>query len=148
MAIYPAGNPGIYPIDATTLVGQFRNGYGDTISVPYSPTQAGFQDYENYSDDEITQFLTLGGDSINRAIGYAYLQESGAAAREGKSVQDYDLKIDLTKRAADLMKLAQFYFNLGLLDGESSFFDIVEIQPTLWPAEADIFPYLAPRSGW
>lgn len=106
-------NSGVYPIDPLTPVGQFRLASGDVISVPFDPVQAGLQDYRMWSDDEIEQFLVSGGDSTNRAIGYAWLQASGAAALESKTVKDYDLAVDLTKRAEDLRKTALFYFNLA-----------------------------------
>lgn len=109
-------NSGVYPLDPLTLVGQFRLGYGDVYSVPFDPVQPGLQDYTHFSDAEIAQFIVLGGDSTNRSIGYAYLQAAGAAAMESKSVKDYDLAVDLTKRAEDLRKIALTYF--GLADAE------------------------------
>ncbi len=106
-------NPGVYPLDPTSNVGKFRLLYGDTVSVPLVPPVAGQQDYTTFSDAEIEQFLASGGDSINRSVGYAYLQAAGVAAFSSKSVKDYDLAVDLTKRAEDLRKMAQFYFDLA-----------------------------------
>lgn len=106
-------NRGVYPLVPTTDVGKFRLSRGDVNSVPLDPVEPGFQDYALYSDDEITVFLEQGASSINRAIGYSYLQASGAASEQSKTVKDYDLAVDLTKRAEDLRKTAQMYFDLA-----------------------------------
>lgn len=111
MATYPEGNPGVYPLEPETPVGQFRLVYGDTHSTPYTPVEAGFQNYDELSDDEIEAFLSAGGTSINRAIGYYYLSLAGAAAKSAKQIKDYDLQVDTTKRAADLRAIAQWWFD-------------------------------------
>ena len=133
MAVYPAGNPGVYPIDPLTTTGQFRMLFGDVTSVAYDPVETGFQNYTNYSDAEIEQFLLQGNDSISRAIGYAYSQAAGAAAMQSKSIADYDLRVDLTKRAEDLRKMAEFWFDKAkdedALTGADEFFEIVELDP-------------------
>lgn len=124
-----ADNPGNFPLDPATLVGQFRLAVGDTQSEPFDPTVPDTQNYKQFSDNEILQFLTMGRDSLNRAIGYSLLQSATAAAYQSKQVKDYDLSIDLTKRAKDLRDSAQVYFDLAdaddLQDGSDSFFDIV-----------------------
>lgn len=111
MATYPEGNPGVYPLEPETPVGQFRLVYGDTHSTPYTPVEPGFQNYDELSDDEIEAFLSAGGTSINRAIGYYYLSLAGAAAKTAKQIKDYDLQVDTTKRAADLRAIAQWWFD-------------------------------------
>lgn len=111
MAVYPAGNPGVHPLDPDTKVGQFRLVYGDTQSEPYDPVEAGFQNYSELSDAEIEIFLTRGDDSVNRAIGSYYMRLSGDAAKQSIRAQDYDLVADLTKRAADLRATAAWWFD-------------------------------------
>lgn len=111
MATYPEGNPGAYPVDMTNPVGVFRALVGDTESTPYDPVVPGTQNFSMFSDDDIEGFLAAGGDSINRAVGYAYLALAGRAALESKSVKDMDLTIDTTKRAADLRLVAQLWFD-------------------------------------
>lgn len=106
-------NPGVYPLDPSTPVGQFRVAYPDKNSVPLDPPVVGQQDYEKFSDLDIEGFLALGGSSILRAIGYALLQKASAAAEESSVVKDYDLSIDLTKKAADLREQAAEYFALA-----------------------------------
>lgn len=119
-------NPGLYPLDPSSEVGKFRLASGDTNSVPYDPVRPSEQNYTFLSDDEITQFLAMSDDSIPGAIGYWYLQLAGAAALESKSIADHDLRVDSTKRAADLRAQAEYWFNLGgiSLSGEEAF-DIV-----------------------
>jgi len=113
-------NSGVYPLDPDTLVGAWRLAYGDVTSVPFDPVVPGFQDYTDYSDDEIAQFIVMGGDSQNRAIGYAYLQQAGAASRQSKTIKDYDLAVDLSKRAEDLRKTAKWYFDLADIEDANS----------------------------
>lgn len=141
-------NSGVYPLDPTTPVGLWRLSYGDTQSVPFDPVTPGFQNYTAYSDAEISQFLSAGSNSIDRAIAYAYLQQSGAAARQSKSVKDYDLAADLTKRAGDLRTTAQFYFSRASQDGQDEYFSVVDTgnnRSWLLIEEANDFPYIDPR---
>lgn len=125
MATYPAGHPGVWPLDPTTPVGKFRILYGDTESEPYTPVEPGFQNYEELSDVEITAFLAQGSDNPNRAIGFLYMAMAGRAAKESASIADYDLKVDTTKRATDLRAIAQWWFdqadNDDVIAGEDAF---------------------------
>lgn len=130
MATFPDGNPGAYPLDPATPVGQFRLLFGDTESVPYTPVEPGFQNYGELSDAEIQVFLTQGSDSINRAIGFYYLSLAGAAAKESRTVKDYDLQIDTTKRAADLREVARWWFDLADSEDMVSAEEAFEIVPT------------------
>lgn len=130
MAVFPEGNPGEYPVDLTSKVGQFRALTGDLNSTPYDPAYPGFQNFVKFSDAEIEGYLTQGGDSVARAIGYSYLYLAGQAAMESAAIADYDLKIDKTKRAADLTAIAKLWFTQAdgedVISGEEAF----EIVPT------------------
>jgi len=124
-------NRGVTPPDFESPVGLFRASYPDLTYVALDPPEAGYGDYVELSDLEIEGFLALGGGSINRGIGHYYIQLSGQAALRSKSLKDYDLAVDLTKRAADLRATAQFYF--GLADDEDALAgdgDWLEIVPT------------------
>lgn len=127
---FPGGNPGAYPVDLTSKVGQFRALTGDLNSTPYDPVEPGFQNFVKFSDAEIEGYLTQGGGSVARAIGYSYLYLAGQAAMESSSIADYDLKIDKTKRATDLTNIAKLWF--GQADGEDviSGEEAFEIVPT------------------
>lgn len=116
MATFPSGNPGAWPVDLTSKVGQFRALTGDLNSTPYDPAYPGFQNFVKFSDAEIEGYLTQGGESVARAIGYSYLYLAGQAAMESAAIKDYDLQIDKTKRAADLTAIAKMWF--GQADGE------------------------------
>lgn len=128
MATFPSGNPGEFPLDPATQVGQFRLIYGDTESEPYTPVEPGYQNYTELADAEIEAFLAQGGDSITRSIGYLYLAMAGKAAKESITIKDHDLSVDLTKRADSLRAMAQFWFdnadNDDLISAEEAF-DIV-----------------------
>lgn len=128
MAVYPSGNPGVAPPDLSSDIGKWRATAGDLNYTPYDPDAPGFGDFVYASDAEITQFLALAGDSVPGAVGFWYLQLAGAAALESKSVADHDLRVDSTKRAADLRAQANFWLGVGgiSLNGEEAF----EIVPT------------------
>lgn len=103
-------NEGTYPPDSDTSIGQLRYIIGDIVATDISGGQGV---YASHSDFELTSFLLHGRDSVTRAAGYAYLQASGAAALQSKTIKDYDLSVDLSKRAEDLRRTAQFYFDLA-----------------------------------
>lgn len=105
MATYPGPNDGLSPLDPATEVGQFRALLGDTQATPYEPPVTGRGNYEMFSDLELEGFLAAAG-SLNRAMGNAYLALAGRAATESRSIKDFDLSIDTTKRAADLRLVA------------------------------------------
>lgn len=130
MATFPEGNPGVYPLESETPVGQFRLVYGDAHSAPYSPVEPGFQNYDELSDAEIEAFLVVGGGSLNRAIGYYYLSLAGAASKTAKQIKDYDLQVDTTKRSADLRAIAQWWFDQADNDDVISAEEGFEIVPT------------------
>lgn len=102
-----AENPGKYPLDPSSKVGQVRVLLGDTSSVPFDPPIPGEQNYEMYSDVEIEAFLGQSDDSVEGAIYWAYMQMAGAAAREAKSIQDFDLRVNTEKRAEYLLSIAR-----------------------------------------
>lgn len=120
-------NRGVTPVDPDTLVGQFRNAYGDTQYVPLDPPELGYGDYTELSDDEIEGFLLQGSDNVNRAIGYYYIRLSGEASKLSKLTKDYDLTVDLTKRANDLRETAKIYFDAAaaedVVSGATDLFD-------------------------
>lgn len=106
-----AENRGIAPPNMMTLVGQVRALLGDVEYVEYDPPQPGYGMYRLMSDAEIEGFLVSASDSPDGAVYYAYLQMAGAAAMESKSVKDFDLQVDLTKRATDLRLIAQMWLD-------------------------------------
>lgn len=130
MATFPEGNPGAYPLDATTPVGRFRLVFGDTQSTPYSPVEPGYQNYSELSDAEIEAYLEAASGSTNRGIGYYYLALAGAAAKNSRQIKDYDLQVDTTKRAADLRAIAQWWFDQADNDDAISAEEGFEIVPT------------------
>ena len=106
-------NRGIAPLDPDSLVGEFRLAYGDTDYIDLDPPEAGYGDYAELSDAEIEMFLSLGNDSVARAIGVYMGRLATDAAKQSKLVKDYDLTVDLTKRANDFREQAQWWFDLA-----------------------------------
>jgi len=98
-------NRGVAPLDPDSEVGQIRALLGDTEFEPLDPPETGYGNYEMYSDDELQAFVDVGG-SVEGGMFHAYMQMAGEAAKESRVVQDFDLRIDLTKRSADLRAIA------------------------------------------
>jgi len=135
MAIYPDGNPGEYPITAGTDIATLRALLADTVSVAYAPAEAGYQNYTYFSDDELDAFLTLAGDSVIGAAGYAYISLAASAAAVAMSIKDFDLAVDTTKRSGEYRALGEMYLKMAGLDGTPDFFEIVATGSYPTPAE-------------
>lgn len=129
MAAFPEGNPGVAPLDPTSDVGRFRLLYGDTEYEAYDPPEPGMGNYDALSDAEIEGYIAAGEDSVTRGIGYYYLALAGRAAKESKSIADYDLRLDTTKRAGDLRAIAEMWMARADEEDETSgagaYFDVV-----------------------
>lgn len=124
-------NKGVAPPQPTTEVGQIRFLIGDTTYTELDPPQTGFGSYVICSDDQIVAALEKSEGSENRAAGYIYAMLAGQAAIAAKSVADYDLKLDTTKRAADLRAIAKMWFDQAdeedALDGSGDVFEFTAV---------------------
>ena len=129
MSVFPDGNPGIAPPDNCSHVGRFRYTYGDFIYDEYAPVVPGMGNYRELSDAEIEGFLAQStNESIPRAIGLYVLSLATRAALEAKTVKDYDLQLDNTKRSGELRAAAQLWFDRAdAEDIEAGLGDIFEI---------------------
>lgn len=121
-------NAGIAPPDPQTDVGAIRYLIGDAEYTELDPPQDDMGAYEMFSDDQITTFLELGEGSTNRAIAYAYLNLASQAALQSKTVKDFDLQVDLTKRSADLRAIAAMWFDRAD-EEDSDSADIIDVFP-------------------
>lgn len=101
---------GVAPLDPDTPVGQMRMSVGDTT---YTDENAGYGEYEHYSDIELQMYLDKALGSVTRALGYLYTDLAAVAALQSKMVKDYDLQVDLRNRAEQLRETAQTYFDLA-----------------------------------
>lgn len=119
---------GVAPPNPATNTGRFRYLIGDAEYTELDPPQDGKGDYEMFSDDQITTFLELGEGSTNRAIAYAYLNLASQAALQSKTVKDFDLQVDLTKRSADLRAIAAMWFDRAD-EEDSDNADIIDVFP-------------------
>jgi hypothetical protein len=104
-------NRGIAPADPTTTVGQVRYLIGDLDYEEYDTPEAGYGLYANFSDGEISGFLAAGGDSINRASGYAYLRLAALAAAGAISWKSDDQSLDAKQVATEYRLLANIAFD-------------------------------------
>lgn len=111
MATFPGPNNGAWPIDPTSEVGQFRLVYGDIAAEEYEPAVPNWRNFSEMGDDAIQALLDRAGGSLYRAIGDRYLALAGEASKVSKTVKDYDLTVDLTKRAGDLRDQAKMWFD-------------------------------------
>ena len=118
-----AENRGIAPPDMDTPLGKLRAILGDVTYTELDPAEPGFGNYAMFSDTELDAFLALSDSSVEGGAFFAYTQMAGAAARESTMTRDFDLQVDLTKRATDLRMVAGSYKNLW----DSAAADIFEV---------------------
>lgn len=97
-------NEGVYPIDPASAVGQFRVLAGD--SNPVEVLGGDRAEFRLWSDAEIEVYLSLSPDNVFRAVADGCWALASAAAAEAKVVKDYDLQVDLAKRARELRETA------------------------------------------
>lgn len=107
---YPGPNDGAFPFDPASDVGKFRVLIGDTAAEKYTPDEPGRANYGMFSDVEIEGFVAIAEGNLNRAVGNAYLALAGRAALESKSIKDFDLTVDVTKRPDSLRQIAYEWF--------------------------------------
>lgn len=122
-------NKGTAPLNPLTEVGRFRIRARDTKWQELDPPVPGYGDYAFWSDEEISLFLEV-SESESWAIYEAYLQLATDAALSSKSTSDYDLKLDTTKRADQLLKIAEAWRTKALEDDAISGEEAFEIVPT------------------
>ena len=103
-------NKGIAPLDPATPVGQVRQLVGATVFAPLDPPEAGFGDYDYFTDVEVEGFLTAGSGSVLRAAGNALLQMSTGAALLAINAATEDLRVSTDARAKSLKDIADSYF--------------------------------------
>lgn len=108
-------NVGVLNFDRGSVIGRVRVMSGDSTGVAQDPSVLNDEgqelgSFELWSDEEIRGFLDVADNSPTKAIGYGYLALASAAAIESKNVKDYDLQVDLTKRATDLRETAKSWF--------------------------------------
>lgn len=122
-------NKGVAPFQPDTEVGRFRALAGDTVYVELSPPESGYGDYTFWSDDEITAFIGA-SESLSWAIYYAYLQAASTAAAQSVTIKDFDLSVDLSKRADGLRAIAALWLSRAQDDDAIAGEDAFEIVPT------------------
>ena len=139
------GNPGVFPLDPESRVSTFRVMYSITDHEEYDPPVDGFVNYRELSDAEIEVFLTQGGGSVSRAIGYYLLAQASHHARESKLVKDYDLQVDLRSIADDLRQAAEAWFDRA--DDEDIAAGLGDIFEVFGPERTVVPEGLLPQMG-
>lgn len=100
-----ANNIGKIPIDYSSEVGTWRLLTGDTSYTATSDPTEG--EFEYWGDAEIQGYIdSFGMDSIERAIGMAYLALAGKLAVEAENIRTHDLQVDTRSKAEALLKIA------------------------------------------
>lgn len=120
-------NSGVYPIDTDTEVGQLRYAIGDIDSVAFDPVQPGFQDYTNFSDEELEGFLAQGV-TVTRAAGWAYMRLAAIATASALDWKSDDLSVRLTERAKLLRQIAKDFFDQADDEDERGAADAISIE--------------------
>jgi hypothetical protein len=145
-----AQNVGNTPPDFNAPTGQFRLLASDTVATPLSTPVAGRGEYTLFSDDEIAGYLALYPNSLLRAVGTAYNALAGQAALRAKMVKDFDLQIDLTKRAGALADAAESFFKRAdaddLLNGTNSTFGVTAAETD--PSVGEVIGLPAEQWAW
>lgn len=137
-------NPGVFPIDPSTPVGQVRLFIGDVTARPLSPTVEGQASFDWFSDAELAQFLVSADGSVQRACGYAILQlATGAALKDGRAIKTDDLSVGASTKGASLLAVAQAFFAEADAadEGDSSGFLIVSPASHYRRPEGSLFPF-------
>lgn len=101
-------NKGVAPPDTATDTGKLRVVLGDLSFTDLEPPELGFGNYTLFGDSELETFLEIGG-GLEAAASLAFMQLATSAAMESKTVRDYDLQVDLTKRSKEFRDLAQMW---------------------------------------
>lgn len=145
-------NVGIAPLDPNSTIGQIRNAIGDGIYVELNPPQEGFGDYQWFSDGEISVCSLLGGDSMLRAVGHAYLKMASILGLKERAVADLDLKLDAKGRAAQYRLLAETCFEQADLADKrdaNDIFDGIDFAgfDRGYRGEYDLWPHIYPAQG-
>ena len=133
-------NLGKIPLDPHSEVTHFRSLVGDLIAAETPNPDIG--EYQIFSDADIIGYLAANPDNVYRAVADGYRALASRAALETKVVKDYDLQVDLTKRSAAMLAVAdQFDIRADNHDNANggSFFENVGNQPVGWWENARLF---------
>ena len=92
------------------------------------------------TDDEVEVFFLSAGDNVLRAVGNYYLAQAGVASATAKSVKDYDLAVDLTKRYKAFLETAQDFFGRAEAGESSNFFVVIDSPGSTAPYSFEAAP--------
>lgn len=140
-------NPGAFPINSASAVGQVRLFVGDTNASELVPPVDGSRSFDWFSDVALEQFLAAATGSVQRATGYAIMQlATGFAMKDGRPIKTDDLSVGASTRGNTLLGIAQAFFSeADAVDAsaDSSAFIIVAPAGSYSRPEATPYPLLA-----
>lgn len=102
---------GVYPIDASTQIGQLRLAIDDTTIT--EDNGDGTAEYVYFGDDQLEVFLAMGNDNFVLAKGYAYQSIAAIITIQAKDFTSDDLRVEAWRRADILRRLANDIINGG-----------------------------------
>jgi hypothetical protein len=104
-------NPGAYPLDPSTPVGQLRAQLGDTEGTELSPPVTGQRNYAVFSDAVLAAYLAAAGDNLLRAAGNAVQTIAIVYSQQGKTqIKADDLGLTISDRGQALSDIAASFF--------------------------------------
>lgn len=134
-------NIGQTPPDYSAPIGRFRLLAQDTNYVDLDPVVIGQGSYDLFSDAEVSGYIAMyDGYSMYRPAAAAYTGLAARAAMSAKVAKDFDLQVDLSKRADALREIAAEFLARAdeedLRSGALSTFGITE--PDMQPSLAEL----------
>ena len=118
---------GIAPADRSTPVGKVRALVGDTSYEPTADTAYGT--YQYFSDDDLTLFLDVEGDSIAGATAQAYEGIAAALILDAQNITTNDLRVATEKRAELMLTLAGVKRRQAVAEGIEAMNDVFDVVP-------------------
>jgi len=118
---------GIAPADRSTPVGKVRALVGDTSYEPTADTAYGT--YQYFSDDDLTLFLDVEGDSIAGASAQAYEALAAILILDAQNITTNDLRVATEKRAELMLTLAGVKRRQAVTEGVEAMNDVFDVVP-------------------
>jgi hypothetical protein len=125
-----AVNRGVAPPNTGTDVGRMRYGLGDSDYVALVPAEAGFGNYQLFSDDELEVLLLLSGGNVARAIAIAYRKIGASWASTGATIKTDDLTYSAKDSVGNWLNLASYWDKVADDQEQraaNDYFDLVDV---------------------
>lgn len=124
---------GVYPPDTSTEIGRLRLAIGDTEVV--TDNGDGTAEYEFLSDAQLSIYLSVAGDNVLLASGYAMQQIAALITASAEDWTSDDLKVNQTARADVFRRLARDIL-IGAQEGAA----VADFFLTAGPSKGEVIP--------